>query len=76
MRKFSVVRDEIELKAVSTKIPENIVMPKDIQYIRISSFISKNVASDFLDILTSSKGKKGYIIDLRSNPGGLLTNAI
>ncbi len=78
IKKYSVVRDEIEIKAVSTKLPDGskIVIPDDIQYIRISSFISKNVAQDVSNILMNSKKKKAYIIDLRSNPGGLLTNAI
>lgn len=34
------------------------------------------LASEFGTILNNSKNKKGFIIDLRSNPGGLLTNAI
>ena len=51
-------------------------IPNDIQYIRLSSFISKNAASEIESILNNSTDKKGYIIDLRSNPGGLLTNAI
>ncbi len=78
VKKYSVVRDEIEIKAVSTKLPDGntTVIPDDIQYIRISSFISKNVAQDVSNILMNSKKKKAYIIDLRSNPGGLLTNAI
>jgi carboxyl-terminal processing protease len=46
------------------------------QYIRLSSFISKNAATEIEEILNKSGDKKGIIIDLRSNPGGLLTNAI
>ena len=78
VKKYSVVRDEIEIKAVSTKLPDwnTTVIPNEIQYIRISSFISKHVAEDVSKILMTTKKKKGYIIDLRSNPGGLLTNAI
>ncbi len=78
VKKYSVVRDEIEIKAVSTKLPDGntTVIPDEIQYIRISSFISKHVAEDVSKILMTTKKKKGYIIDLRSNPGGLLTNAI
>ena len=74
---YSIVRDEIEIKSVSTKPPvEASVIPEDIQYIRLSSFISKNAASEIETILNSAEDKKGIIIDLRSNPGGLLTNAI
>ena len=74
---YSIVRDEIEVKSVSTKPPfTTSVIPDDIQYIRLSSFISKNAASEIETILNSSSDKRGFIIDLRSNPGGLLTNAI
>ena len=74
---YSIVRDEIEIKSVSCKPPiENSVIPDDIQYIRLSSFISKNAASEIETILNSAGDKKGFIIDLRSNPGGLLTNAV
>ncbi len=74
---YSVVRDEIEVKSVSCKPPfETTKIPGDIQYIRLSSFISKNAAGEIESILNSSSGMKGFIIDLRSNPGGLLTNAI
>ena len=73
---YSIVRDEIEVKSVSTKPPLETEIPKDIQYIRLSSFISKNASGEIETILSNSKDAKGYIIDLRSNPGGLLTNAI
>ena len=74
---YSIVRDEIEVKSVSCKPPfKDSVIPDDIQYIRLSSFISKNAASEIETILNSSNNKKGIILDLRSNPGGLLTNAI
>ena len=76
VKSYSIVRKEIELKAVSTKIPNNVKLNDDIGYIRLSSFISKNAGTEFQNILSSSRNKKGYIIDLRSNPGGLLTNAI
>lgn len=74
--KYSIVRKEIELKSVSTKVPNDLTLPKNIGYIRLSSFISKNTAKEFQDILLQSKDKEGFIIDLRSNPGGLLSNAI
>lgn len=73
---YSVVRDEIEVKSVSCKPPLETEIPNDIQYIRLSSFISKNAAGEIESILNNSSHVKGYIIDLRSNPGGLLTNAI
>lgn len=73
---YRVVRDEIEVKSVSCKPPFETEIPNDIQYIRLSSFISKNAAGEIESILNNSSHVKGYIIDLRSNPGGLLTNAI
>lgn len=74
---YSIIRDEIEVKSVSCKPPfDTTEIPNDIQYIRLSSFISKNAASEIESILNNSSGAKGFIIDLRSNPGGLLTNAI
>ena len=51
-------------------------MPNDIGYIRLSSFISRNASKEFADILNNSPDKKAFIVDLRSNPGGLLSNAI
>ena len=74
---YTIVRDEIEVKSVSCKPPfETTIIPNDIQYIRLSSFISKNAASEIESILNNCGDKKGIILDLRSNPGGLLTNAI
>ena len=74
---YTIVRDEIEVKSVSCKPPlDTTVIPDDIQYIRLSSFISKNAASEIESILNNCRNKKGIILDLRSNPGGLLTNAI
>ncbi len=73
---FNVTRAEIEVKAVTTKPPIDVKVPDDIQYIRLSSFISKNASSEIRDILVKSRDKKGYILDLRSNPGGLLSNAV
>ena len=75
-REYTITRAEIEIKSVSQKIPENINMPKDICYIRLSSFISRNASKEVSEILQNSPYKKAFIIDLRSNPGGLLSNAI
>jgi len=51
-------------------------IPNNIQYIRLSSFISQNAGKEIGEILVKNRNKDGFILDLRSNPGGLLTNAI
>ena len=73
---FTIVRDEIEIKAVSVKPPMDTPIPNNIQYIRLSSFISQNAGKEIGEILVKNRNKDGFILDLRSNPGGLLTNAI
>ena len=74
---YTITRAEIEIKSVTQKVPTGLEMPDDICYIRLSSFISRNAAKEVADIVSeSNKTKKAFIIDLRSNPGGLLTNAI
>ncbi len=75
-KSYTITRAEIEIKSVSQKVPNNVQMPKDIGYIRLSSFISRNASKEFSSILTNSTDKKAFIVDLRSNPGGLLSNAI
>ena len=75
-KKYTITRAEIEIKSVSTKTPIETKIPDSVQYIRLSSFISKNAAQEVLNILKTTSNKKGYILDLRSNPGGLLSNAI
>jgi carboxyl-terminal processing protease len=75
-KSYTITRAEIEIKSISQKVPENVTMPKDISYIRLSSFISRNAAKEFQTILSNSTDKKAFIVDLRSNPGGLLSNAI
>lgn len=75
-KSYTVTRANIKLKSISQKVPENVKIPNDICYIRLSSFISRDARAEFRDILTKNYYKKGFIIDLRSNPGGLLSNAI
>ena len=73
---YTITRAYIELKSVSIKAPKLGSVDDNIGYIRLSSFISKNAATEFQNALNELKDKDGIIIDLRSNPGGLLTNAI
>jgi len=75
-KEYRITRAEIEIKSVSQKVPNEVKMPSDIGYIRLSSFISRNAATEFRTILEHTQDKKAYIVDLRSNPGGLLSNAV
>ncbi len=75
-KKYSIVRDEIVIKSISVKLPEDFKLDDKIGYIRISSFMGKNSGSDFEKELLKMKDKEGIIIDLRANSGGLLSNAI
>ncbi len=73
---YTIERANIELKSVSTKAPKIGKVDDNLGYIRLSSFLSRNAASEFQEALNKYRDKDGLIIDLRSNPGGLLTNAI
>ena len=68
-----VVREIIVVKSVEAKLLKN-----KIGYLRLKSFNSNS--SDQLikkiDILENKEKANGYILDLRNNPGGLLTQAI
>lgn len=73
---YKVVRDEINIKSVSLKLPDNFKLDDKIGYIRLSSFMGRKVGSEFKDTVNQYKDKEGLIIDLRANTGGLLNNAI
>ena len=73
---YTITRANIELKSVSIKAPKIGKVDDNIGYIRLGSFISKNAALEFQDALNKLQDKDAIIIDLRSNPGGLLTNAV
>ncbi len=73
---YRVTRENIEIKSISQKTPLDTVVPQNMGYIKISSFLSRNLTKEFTNVLAHSLDKQGYIIDLRSNPGGLLDNAI
>jgi carboxyl-terminal processing protease len=72
---FKIVRAVIEVKSVEAKI---IGTKKKIGYLRLKSFNQNSDEQLFKKINNFEKNKKlnGYILDLRNNPGGLLTQAI
>ena len=73
---YTVERANFELKSVSTIAPKAGKVDDNLGYIRLSSFLSRNTANEFQEALKKYQDKDGIIIDLRSNPGGVLTNAI
>lgn len=75
-KEYNIQRQNIILKSVSTIPLNDMKVPANMGYIRLSTFINKNAAQEVADALEKFKTKSGYILDLRSNPGGLLTNAI
>lgn len=73
---YKIVRDEINIKTISTKTPENFTLNDKVGYVRLTSFMGRKVAMDFRDVIAGFKNKDGIILDLRGNTGGLLSNAI
>ena len=71
---FELVREEIKLKSASM-----IPLADGYAYARISSF-QANTASDLSRLIRNANKKdenlQGMILDLRNNPGGLLSSAI
>ncbi len=70
---FTITRDVIPLISV-----RNYLLTPKIGYIRISNFQSKTTddLASALEKLEKNRKLKGLILDLRNNPGGLLTQAI
>lgn len=70
---FSITRDVIPLKSVRHHL-----LTPEIGYVRISNFQSKTAKdlSSALKKLENGHSLKGLILDLRNNPGGLLSQAI
>jgi carboxyl-terminal processing protease len=69
---FNITREIIEIQSVKSKI-----IDKKIGYIRLTQF-NENSSSQIREKIKELKKQKlrGYIFDLRNNPGGLLSQAI
>jgi len=71
----SLTRDTIKVKAVRYRLEGG-----DIGYIRVTSFTEQTTSGvlDAVEKLKKEAGNKlkGYVLDLRNNPGGLLDQAI
>ena len=72
---FKIIRKIVEVKSVNSKIISN---EKNLGYIRLKSFNENSDKQILLSLKKFEKNKniKGYVLDLRNNPGGLLSKAI
>ena len=70
---FYVTREIIQIKSVKAELLE-----KNIGYLRLTSFNENSAGQIKKEINKFEKNKnlKSYILDLRNNPGGLLSQAI
>jgi carboxyl-terminal processing protease len=70
---FKITRKVIEVQSVKSKTIDN-----KVGYIRLTSFNENSSAQIKDEIIEINKNKKikGFILDLRNNPGGLLSQAI
>ena len=72
---ITLTRDNIRVRSVRSRIESD-----DIAYIRITTFneqTTEGLKKSIADLQTQIGDKlKGYVIDLRNNPGGLLEEAV
>ena len=70
---FKITREIIEIKSVISKIVDN-----KVGYLRLRAFNENSSSQLKKEISKIEKNKKlvGYILDLRNNPGGLLSQAV
>ena len=70
---FNITREVIQVQSVKSEL-----IDKNIGYIRLTSFNdnSSEQVKNKIEELNKTKNLKGYILDLRNNPGGLLSQAI
>lgn len=69
----SITPQEVKLSVIDGEM-----LDTSMGYIRISSFMNENTTEDFKNEIEELKnqGMKGLIVDLRENPGGLLSEAV
>jgi carboxyl-terminal processing protease len=70
---FNITREIIQVQSVKAELIDN-----NIGYIRLTSFNenSSDQIKKKVKKLNKDKNLKGYVLDLRNNPGGLLSQAI
>tara|TARA_Y100000816_G_C25954653_1_gene498114 strand:- start:53 stop:898 length:846 start_codon:yes stop_codon:yes gene_type:complete len=70
---FNITREIIKIQSVKSEILEN-----NIGYLRLNAFNenSSDQIKNKLKEIKKNKNVKSYILDLRNNPGGLLSQAI
>lgn len=71
-KSFEITRGEIPIRSVQ-KVE---MLNSDIGYVRLSTFISSKANEEMREALSQVLPARGIIIDLRDNPGGLVTNAV
>jgi carboxyl-terminal processing protease len=70
---FNITREIIEIQSVKFELLDN-----NVGYIRLTSFNenSSQQVKEKIEKFNKNKNLKGFVLDLRNNPGGLLSQAI
>jgi carboxyl-terminal processing protease len=66
-------RAEIHVQSVEVKALKT---APQIGYVQLSTFISETATDELQEALAKLDNKQGLILDVRNNPGGLLSNAL